>query len=240
MSYLAKSPIWAICVVSLVFLLLFVLLGCGDDNDNGKLTGTGVRDLDTPDQILENPYVRDALEQADNSGAVITPEKGIDPPVISGRYSISGEAIVPGYTGWHDLNPGTWRWYNQTADNHIDTHYDQIGLQTGQGGGEIIRGVANRFTVYSVLFIDDESVGGCKERAVVIVDGEQDSDGDVSAVYISVAAQQPVCHAATVGRLELTLTGPAKATTTDIEGAGVMMIVIDSIMNSSGRKNFEQ
>jgi len=225
--------------VFLCFLALCVLLGfvgCNSNKEGGwspflSSEGTGVRGLDTPDQILSNPYVENALNVAADEGVDITPEKGVNPPVISGTYDLSGQACVPGYSGWYTLAPGTWRWYNQTADNHIDTEYDQIGMQTGSGGGEIIRGDGNSFTVYSVLNINDVDIGGCEERAVAIVDGEQDGNGDVSAVYIVTPAQDPVCHATTVGRMELTLTGAAKVAVKEGGGAYLMMMLKDSLQS---------
>jgi hypothetical protein len=214
-----------------VFGVVIILIGCSGDKEGGwspflSSDGTGVRGLDTPDQILTNPYVEDALDEASGEGVNITPEKGVNPPVISGIYDLAGEACVPGYTGWHQLAPGTWKWYNQTADSKIDTDYDQ-GFQTGIGAeGEIIRGTGNRFTVYSILNISDE---GCEERAIALIDGEQDGNGDVNAVYIVTPAQDPVCHETTVGRLELTLTGAAKARVKDGEGSFLMNLLKDSL-----------
>lgn len=192
--------------------LVFALtLGCGEEKEQGwnpflSSDGTGVRGLDTPDQILSNPYVEEALNEASDIGVNFTPETGVNPPVISGTYHFTGQVYYEGQSGWHTLSPGTWKWFNQTADNHIETAYDQID-QSGGGGGEIIRGSGNRFTVYSVLEIEDFA---CTERAVAIVDGEQDSNGNVRAVYLITPAQKPICHVTTIGRLELTLTGTAR------------------------------
>ncbi|MEZ5359661.1 MAG: hypothetical protein R3F48_12650 [Candidatus Zixiibacteriota bacterium] len=195
-------------------ILCIIQASCSNNSEEGwnpflSSSGTGVRGLDTPDQILSNPYVEEGLEDAEEKGVVITPEKASSPPVISGTYDFSGQNYVPIY-GWGQLAPGTWQWKNQTADNHIDTEYDQIGVQTGSGGGEIIRGEGSEFTVYSVLEIDDVSIGGCEDRAVALIDGTQKNNGDISAVYIVVPVNSNSCHSTTFGRIELTLTGAKK------------------------------
>lgn len=214
-------------VIILALCAALGLAGCSKDEDQkDNLTGTGVKGLDTPDQILSNPYVEDILDEASEEGVNITPEKGVDPPVISGAYSFTGEACVPGYTGWHQLNPGTWRWYNQTVDNKIDTDYDQ-GLQTGGSvDGEIIRGTGNRFTVYSIFNISDEY---CSERAIAVIDGEQHDNGNVTANYIITPAKSPKCHAPTVGRLEFVLTGAGKSAGENKEGVSLIMMLKNAL-----------
>ncbi|MEZ5357209.1 MAG: hypothetical protein R3F48_00170 [Candidatus Zixiibacteriota bacterium] len=196
------------------FILCLIQTSCSNNSEDGwnpflSSSGTGVRGLDTPDQILSNPYVINALDDAEEKGVDITPEKDTSPPVISGTYNFTGQAYVSIY-GWNQLAPGTWHWKNQTADNHISTEYDQIGVQTGSGGGEIIRGEGSEFTVYSVLEIDDVSIGGCEDRAVALIDGTQKNNGDISAVYIVVPVNSNSCHSTTFGRIELTLTGAKK------------------------------
>jgi len=224
----------AMSLLVLASCALLGFVGCSGDKEGGwnpvlSKYGTGVEGLEQPDEILTNPYVKDALDAASDEGVNITPEKEFNPPVITGTYNLTGEACVPGYYDWYPLAPGTWRWYNQTAYHQIDTEYEQVGVQKGSGGGEIIRGTGNKFTVYSVLEIDDVDIGGCKERAIAIVDGEQHSNGDVSAVYIVTSAQDPVCHLTTVGRMELTLTGFAKAVVKEGSGAFIMMRLKDSL-----------
>lgn len=231
----------AMSLFVLAICALIGFVGCSGDKEGGfnpflSGSGTGVRGLDTPDQILSNPYVADALDAASAEGVNITPEQGVNPPVISGAYNFTGEAIVPGWTVWYTLTPGTWRWYNQTADHHIDTEYDQIGMQTGSGGGEIIRGTGSSFTVYSILEINDVDMGGCEERAVAIVDGVQDGQGNVTADYVITPAQEPLCHATTVGRLELTLTGSAKAAVNGGDG-GLLIKILREALEQPGMQH---
>lgn len=223
----------------LLTLIALQLTNCSGDKEDGwnpflSHNGTGVRGLDTPDQILKNPYVEDALNEAEDKGVNISPEKDIHPPVISGTYGMSGEAYNSA-SGWYQLNPGTWKWFNQTANNYIDTDYDQ-GFQTGGGvEGEIIRGKGNRFTVYSILDVDDEAHGGCKERAVAIIDGTQKYNGDIEAVYMITPAQEGGCHVTTFGYLELDLTGSAKSNPNEV-GAAFMRLIKDDLNISTEQK----
>ena len=162
---------------------LYYLTGC----PNGP--GTGVFGLNTPNQILANPFVNGALEQArgEGLGFRLYDYNDVDPPVLSGRYSISGRQEFPD-SG--PLYPGTLTWSNQTADNHIDTDYEQL-TQTGTSiEGEIIRGVGNRFTVYSIMRITD---GTCTQRTVFIVDGRQGNNGSVSVSYLSTPVSRLAC-----------------------------------------------
>ncbi len=192
-------------------ILLPSFYGCGTDSaggggrSNDGDEGTGVPDLDTPNDILSNPYVDDLVDAVRDEGYSLNLSRELDPPVISGRYSISGYKISPDS---NLLAPGTFRWRNQTSDNHIDTDYEQI---TGQSGisslGEIIRGEDNEFTVYSILRVNQS---GCEEDVIFIVDGRQISNGDVSAVYMGTPSDNPKCFVPTAGVLELELTGAGK------------------------------
>jgi len=218
-----------------VLLLLCFLLAACEDEDGGPTTstnGTGVPGLDTPEEILSNPYVEDALEEAERRNVYITPEKGLDPPVISGRYAMTGEIYLPVF-GWQSLTPGTWRWSNQTSTHKIDTEYSQVfgegDSQTGSGGGEIIRGRDRYFTVYSVIEVDDTDAGGCKERFLAIIDGTQLASGDVSARYIATPAQEPVCHVRTIGRMELDLTGAVSS----VDGAARFISILTDSLRAS-------
>lgn len=177
--------------------------------------GTGVPGLDTPSQILSNPFVADVLAQAEDLGVNLNLSTAVDPPVISGTYDISGEQLIP---GMGQLNPGTFIWENQTSDNQIDTRYDQL-FQSGLSSiGEIIRGSGTRFTVHSILSV---SQFGCDEEVIFIVDGVQDSSGNVSATYVGTPVGIAQCFTPSAGILELTLTGAPK-TKHNKEGAPLM------------------
>ena len=176
--------------------------GVGPTGPSGS--GTGVSGLDTPSQILSNPYVRNAVQTANNFGVYPTLNTEVSPPVISGRYNIEGEQYYPDQGA---ISFGTFSMFNQTADNHIRTDYQQLTQSGTSSEGEIIRGVGNEFTVYSIL---DVTESGCIERVVFILDGYQDSNGDIHASYLGTPSQQPKCFSVSVGRTDLTLTGPAK------------------------------
>ncbi|MCK5125538.1 MAG: hypothetical protein KAR42_04720 [candidate division Zixibacteria bacterium] len=236
MKRLCNRNCTTLCFLTAI-LFAVALIGCSGDKENGwssflSSDGTGVRGLDTPDQILSNPYVKDALDEASDKGVNISPEKGVNPPVISGTYDLAGEACVPGHHGWYPLS-GIWKWSNQTSDNHIDTYYE-VGAQEGFGTeGEIIRGTGNRFTVYSVLDISDSF---CSERGIMLFDGTQDNNGNVSGVYIITPVQDPVCHTTTIGRLQFKLTGAGKAAVKKGDGAFLMKILIKCFRTSCETK----
>ena len=168
--------------------------------------GTGVPGLDTPSQILSNPYIENLVSEVEGQGYNLTLNTGINPPIISGEYSLSGFQLYPTPI---QLAPGTFIWRNQTSDNKIETQYSQSLI--GQSGtsilGEIIRGQGNKFTVYSILNIRQ---GGCDEEGILIIDGIQDSQGNVSALYLSSPKEESFCFSPAAGSLDLTLTGAAK------------------------------
>ena len=177
---------------------------CSKDKESEVLSpgGTGVKGLNTPSEILSNPYVKNAVKTAEDEGLEVTPEEGVHPPVISGTYDLGGVAYFPIPSR---LAPGTWVWSKQTSDNHINTDYDQ-GLQIGANvEGEIIRGTDDQFTVYSILEISQAEY---KERAAVLVDGAQDNKGNVSAIYIVTGVKENSLLMPSGGKLELTLKGP--------------------------------
>ena len=212
-------------------LASLILSGCagpgcyyrGGSNGGGNLPltedGTGVRELDTPSQILSNPYVANLVSNVRDEGYSPSFHTAIDPPVISGRYDLGGRRFYPISI---QLSPGTFIWRNQTADNHIDTEYDQL-FQTGVSSlGEIIRGRGNSFTVYSILRVRDP-LFDCDEETVMIVDGEQGSSGNVSAIYLITPVDDSQCYVPTAGELDLTLTGAARAKQEDQFPEGVLL-----------------
>ncbi len=178
--------------------------------------GTGVQGLNTPSHILSNPYVVDVINKARDEGLRFVLSSEVNPPVISGRYELSGRTLFPNSA---PLRSGTFRWSNQTQDNHIDTDYDQL-TQTGTSSeGEIIRGDGNEFTVYSIIMVRG---GGCDDTSVLIVDGKQGPTGNVSASYIITPTADSLCFVPTAGELDLILTGSAKTINYSEEGVFLM------------------
>ena len=146
--------------------------------------GTGVPGLNTASEIVNNPQVADVirrLEQALGFSVNLSMDDAVDPPNIEGQYRISGTQLVPGRG---TLGSGTFRWSNQTPDNHISTDYRQFASQGEQAAvsvvGEIIRGEGRLFTVYSIL---DAVQGACRVRAVFIMGGVKRESGDVIGTY---------------------------------------------------------
>lgn len=181
--------------------------------------GTGVEGLNTPSEILSNPYVEEIINETKEEGLTMTPEQGVHPPVISGTYEMNGWLYIPYHA---QLYPGTWRWYKQTSDNHINTDYNQGGFQSGTSAeGEIIRGEGNEFTVYSII---DVTTGEYKDRGVMLVDGIQDDEGNVNATYVITPTSEDSYYAPSAGSLELTLTGGAKIADGNTDGYFLMSL----------------
>ena len=183
------------------------------NNTNQMYSTTGVAGLNTPDEILQNPYVNNVINRMNEEGAPPRLSRSINPPIISGEYGLEGFRLFPN-TG-SELTPGIFRWKNQTINNYIDTDYSQefggVTTQTGTSSiGEIIRGSGNRFTVYSVLNIRD-NLTNCEDVIIFIVDGMQDSNGDVKALYCGTPIEKISCLEQGGGAYELTLLGAAKS-----------------------------
>jgi len=175
--------------ISLASLVSLMSNGCGgysededfydDESDSG---GTGVRGLNSPKEILSNPNIMRAISNARSYGASFNlyGDSEVNPPRITGNYSISGERYFP--AGIVPLSSGTFKIYNQTANNKINTDYDQV-MQTGTSSlGEIIRGNGNSFTIYSILNVQD-SIFNCSEKMVFILDGIK-SENALNGYYV--------------------------------------------------------
>jgi len=208
-----------------------VLSACGGDKGTKSDDDTELTTSSTPSQILSNPYVESALEEADDAGLSITPERGVSPPVISGTYSFTGEAMSPEVSSsWHSLQSGTWTWWDQTSNNSIKSSYSQIGVQTGTGPGAIIRGTSNKFTVYSVMEVTTAST--YTQTCVLLIDGMQDTDGNVTADYVITPTERPqgpYTVTLTVGRLSMALTtGTARHARGDVvdQAQGVSLAML--------------
>ena len=188
-------------------LASIILAKCSQSSFQDLTNGTGVSGLNSPSEILSNPYVGFAVREIERRGHSLELSSALNPPVISGKYEISGQQLFPQN---YSLSPGTLTWRNQTADNHIDTDYNQLVGQSGVSSiGEIIRGQGNQFTVYSILNINAQSYG-CRETAVLIIDGNQDNSGNIKSKYLATPPNESECLAVSGGLLDLTLVGSAK------------------------------
>jgi len=168
----------------------------------GRNSTTGVTGLNTPSEIINHPDVAETIRQLEQATAslgtpieplLFTSSGALDPPHIEGRYNLEGLQLVPFEA---KLLPGTWRWSNQTSDNHIDTYYQELlGGSVFQEGvsnvGEIIRGNGSGFTVYSII---EATQGDCSATGVIIVGGTVQDDGSILGTYAStVVESSPQC-----------------------------------------------
>ena len=175
---------------------LFALIsGCPiSPEPTERYSTTGVHGLNTPNEILNNPDVSDVINQVNDLGYNIRlMVNSVDPPNIEGTYDISGTQIIPFEA---ELSQGTLTWYNQTYDNYINTTLEQlfgdVSIEAFSVKGEIIRGQANDFTVYSIFDAtwNFGDYGTCKQRSVSIIDGTKDaSTRDIAGMYVGIPVE---------------------------------------------------
>ena len=131
--------------------------GFSDENDPAPLNNSIPGDFSTPETILDDVRVQDALNAAESAGAIVSTEMSDTPPDISGYYvrnESNGVFIATG-TGT-DIGrrlTGEEARFEQSADNLINSaSVDTANLQPVAFSieeGSIVRGEGNRFTIYS-------------------------------------------------------------------------------------------
>ena len=193
--------------------------GFADDADPAPLDSTVPGDFSTPEAILADPAVRDALASARQTGIVLRTETGLAPPDLTGYYSLadgsgvftatsSGTDIGRGRTGSEarmDQGPGL------ELTTATVSFTDGRPVFFGGSNGSIIRGEDDRYTIYS------RSKGTCTEAgssfdsfAVNISSAEVDpSTGDIvnaTQMYVNVGTEGTLTQACAnrlVGAVEL-------------------------------------
>jgi len=180
------------------------------EDENEYESTTGVPGLNTPDEILDNSNLQQAISRMESFGFDFNLYRtSLNPPKIEGYYHIQeGYRYFPGET---PLSKGSWKWYDQ-RHNKIKTDYSQFSEGESQTGvssyGEIIRGRGSYFTIYSVLRIKDTSIG-CSDRALLVVDGTKNNK-TVHIVYAGAPVYENSCLLQSGGWITLNRISGAK------------------------------
>jgi len=131
--------------------------GFSDGDDPAPLDSTVPGDFSTPEAILDNSLLRQALDEAEEQGIVVAAEKGLNPPDISGFYV--RRDLLGVFTSTSDGTDigrplvGAESRLNIRPGNLVDSASVSFTLNAaisfGFGQGSLIRGEGNRFTIYS-------------------------------------------------------------------------------------------
>jgi hypothetical protein len=139
--------------------------GFNDNVDPKPLDRTMPGDFSTPEAIIKNPLISNALDEVRKQGIDIRTETAANPPNITGYYSVelghgtflatsNGEEIGRGLVG-------SEKRFSSKSDNTIDHAkvnfariYGPVSYVIGATGydissGSIIRGENNKYTIYS-------------------------------------------------------------------------------------------
>ena len=131
--------------------------GFNDDADPQPLDSTIPGDFSTPEVILKNPLIIQALKEAETQNAVIRTEKGANPPNLTGYYSEAPDhGVVIATSNGKAVGlrlVGSETRSNIRPDNFIDRatvdFTDSTPVAYKIGTGSIIRGEDNQYTIYS-------------------------------------------------------------------------------------------
>ncbi|MGQ7844880.1 thrombospondin type 3 repeat-containing protein [Granulosicoccus sp. 3-233] len=131
--------------------------GFQDVDDPAPLDNTRPGDFSTPEAILDDTIVQDAIEQAQQAGVEVRTDTALTPPVLSGYYNRPDSAgrftATDNGTDIGRALVGAERRVEQGAGNSISSAGVSYTLGSpiayGIAEGSLIRGEGNRFTVYS-------------------------------------------------------------------------------------------
>ena len=131
--------------------------GFADADDPAPLDPSVPGDFSTPEAILDDPIVRDALEEAERAGVAVRTETGLTPPDIGGYYDrADGSGVFTATSDGSDVGRrliGAESRVEQGPANAVDSasvgYSGRRALIFGLSEGSLIRGEGNRFTVYS-------------------------------------------------------------------------------------------
>jgi hypothetical protein len=132
--------------------------GFNDNADPKPLDSTIPGDFSTPEVILKNPLISQALKGAETQNVVIRTEMGAHPPNLTGYYSeADGHGVLIATSnngkGVGARLVGSETRFNIRPDNFIDRatvdFTDSTPVSYRIGTGSIIRGEDNQYTIYS-------------------------------------------------------------------------------------------
>jgi hypothetical protein len=187
-----------------VFISLPFLLGCplkqniieeySAENPFGFITASDFEhdepelefpDVSTPEEILANTYVQNAINKYQSSGFDFNPSLETMPPLIVGTYHVTGNQIFPNHK---ELRDSLIRWDNQFVGGEINTDLTLLKSQLPYKSHisrltEMIRGDGRygNFTIYSALEL---TLNECQATAVVILNGVREED-NLNGNYLS-------------------------------------------------------
>ncbi len=159
--------------------------GFQDVDDPAPLDNTKPGDFSTPEAILDDAVVQEAIEQARLAGVEIRTDTGLAPPTLSGYYNrADGAGRFTATDNGTDIGRslvGAERRLDQGAGNSISSagvsYTVGSPIAFGIAEGSLIRGEGNLFTIYS------RSKSTCTEAG---------SDYDLFSVGISSGESDPV------------------------------------------------
>lgn len=193
---------------------------CDDDDDNDgfkdnedpdPLDVLTPGDFSTPEAILSNPLMQDAIAAASSQGFEIRTDQGLNPPDLTGYYvgDILNNSVVASSSNLdigRSLLPEEVR-VTSKVGNFLDRASvafegnDKIGYLLGTGS--IIRGEGNNFTAYSRSKVTcTENNSDYSVFAVSVTSGTLDpSSGDIlntknmNATVDTMGELTPICSA---------------------------------------------
>ncbi len=131
--------------------------GFNDDDDPAPLDNTIPGNFATPEDILDNPLVQNAINEASNSGVTLVTQTGLTPPDITGYYVRADAAGV--FTSTSDGSDvgrrlvGSETRIDQLPGNVLSSASVSFTslrpISFGIGKGSLVRGKETDYTIYS-------------------------------------------------------------------------------------------
>ena len=176
-----------------VFLLAVILFSAGctkkSGNSDSPFSSSKKSNFESPEEFLQNPSVQNAIQESS-----ISINKGDDPPLLAGIYSVNGY-VVDVSSAAQELygSPisSTITLYNQTASGKIDLKEEVSGIVVYGSGGYII-GENGAFSVFQESKQNGEEAGLPSDLSVTVVlimSGVKNSSGDLRAKGISIVTK---------------------------------------------------